>query len=387
MRLQGHAQLQQPQAHREGEARETGQPAGGAGQLGGGERRHRQDPFAAARVRARRLPQDGREVRGAGRRRAQGAGDVQQAVRARRRNPGELRQRRRRGDRRQRDVPHRGRQPGTERRLDVRPAGQGERAQGHQRTPRKPLVARPLQHVRRLPRVHRQHHVLPIPQIPRPHPGHQALLRPHRHQPEVHHRPVLRPVRELLGHRETGPGPAGRVERMPVDDPLFPRPVVLGPRLPLAVLARSRQRQRRHAVPEFGGEGRGVRYGEVRHQPRRIVVRPLVEPYDGDVRAGRVRIRPRAVQPATVRQMQGQPVPTPLPAGDPGQRIMGETAPQARQDGRPGAGQFGVVPRQEAGPYDGQFLGDLGLCGGGTVHGRAPRVRIGRHSGTATTAY
>ncbi len=141
-------------------------------------------------------------------------------------------------------------------------------------------------------------------------------------------------------------------------------------------------------MAEFPGEARRVRYGQVGHQPLRVVVSGLVQPHDRDVRVRAVRIGGRTGQPAAVPQAQDDRVPGPLPALDPGQRFEGEGAPQPGQHGRAGAGQLGREPGDQTGTGGRQLAGDLGRRTGGTVHGLAPRVRVRvgrRHGGGRTT--
>ncbi|CAM5670053.1 hypothetical protein STENM223S_03660 [Streptomyces tendae] len=228
MRLQRDAQLQQPQPDGEREPGEVGQPPGGAGQFGGGEGRHRDDLLA----RAAYTSGDSRSTAARSGESAVAAPSVRvmwsrPSVRAATSSP--------KADRtadaateptemsRTEDVSR-----ALERRLDVRSVRHGERAQRHQRMRGEPLLARPLQHVRRLPGMHRDQHRVPVPQLRRPHARHQAPGRRHRQQPQPHHRPVLGSVRELLGHREARPRTAVGVVRMPVDHPLLPLPVVPG---------------------------------------------------------------------------------------------------------------------------------------------------------------
>ena len=243
----------------------------------------------------------------------------------------------------------------------------------------------------RLPRMHRDQQPLPVPHPVRPPARHQALGRRHRHHPQLHHRPVLGPVRELLGHREPGPGTAVGMEGMPVDHPLLPLPVPSRPLLRVSARRLPPCPARDSAneatlCAEFGGEGRAVRYGRGRSSagPGRRT----------DVRSSRTAVAYAAVaygsacgpcsrRPSARRRVR--PVPAGLPSGDPGQRLMGERTPQPGQHRRPGPGQLGGVPRRESGADVGQFVGDLGLGAGGTVHGRAPRVRVGRRAQAPTT--
>ncbi len=176
---------------------------------------------------------------------------------------------------------------------------------------------------------------------------------------------------------------------MPVHHPLLPRPVAVRPLVRVILRGRPGQRQRRHAVPQFRGEPRRVRHGEIGRQPRRVVVGDVVEAYDADVGVRPVRVGGRTGQPAAVPKAQDEAVTHAAAARDPGQRLMGERTPQPGQHGGTGARQPGREPGEQSGPEGGQFVGDLGLGGGGTMHGRAPRgtnrLRAGGH-GTRTTA-
>lgn len=260
----------------------------------------------------------------------------------------------------------------------MRTVGEGERAQRHQRVCGNDLLGRQAEHMGRLPGVDRDQETVLVPQPLRPLAPDQTVV--HAREGEFHHRPVLRPVRELLGHREPGPGTAVGVVRMPVDHPLLPLPVGHG----LAVgsgLVRTREGQRGDTVVEFGGEGGRVGDGEGRHEQGRTVVGPLVRPvvdrYVRDVRGGGVRVRVRAVQPPPVGEVKRETVGPRLAARDPRHRLMGQRPPQAGQHGRPGTGEPGPVRRREVGAYGAQLVGErgLGIGHGGTVHGRAPWVR------------
>ncbi len=258
----------------------------------------------------------------------------------------------------------------------MRPAvGGGQGAQGHQRMRREtgphPLV---LQDVRRLPRVHRDQDPARVPQLRRPVAGDQAFLGPYGDQPEFHHRPVLGRVRQLLGHRETGPGTAVRVVGVPVDHPLLPLPGgQRGGVLPGGRLTGPGEREGGRTGVQLGGELLPVRHPEGRHQPRGLPVGPAVEQQLAHVGPGRVRIRQWTLQPGAPGQQQRQAVGRVLAAHDPGQGLEGQGPPQPGQHGRPRTAERGGVRGSERRAYAGQLGGD-GLFGrgGGRMHAEAP---------------
>lgn len=306
-------------------------------------------------------------------RRAQGAGDVQPAVEPFGQALGEGGHGRGRLDGVDRDVPDGGGEPGAQRRLHVRAAvGGRQRPQGHQRMRREtgphPLV---LQHVRRLPRVHRDQDPPGVAHLLRPVAGDQALLGPYGDQAQLHHGPVLGCVRQLLGDREAGPGAAVGVVRMAVDDALLPLPggacrtVLPGGRLPGAG-----EREGGRTGVQLGGEVLPVRDPQGPDELSGIPVGPAVEQQLVHVRPRRVRVRRRALQPAAPRQHQRETTGRRLAAHDPRQGLEGQGPPQPGEHGRPGAAQRGGVRGPERGPYGGQFGGD-GFFGRGGGNGHA----------------